>query len=160
MPRPNRQWPDDRLGDLTRQGLSSYRHAQPSEVVWSQIAAEIATSRQRRPPGVSLSRATMLSVVLVAGLALTSLGAQVHRTAATRSRLAAATVMDGLGPVDYEVALRAATPGTFDMRLPPESARPFTRGTPREAYNRAAWLVDLPRPAGGNAEALSPVVGQ
>jgi hypothetical protein len=158
MRRPSRHWRDDRLGDLTRSGLAPYRTAEPSAAVWSQIALELAAPRRR---GVSLSWATVLSVTVVVGLALTSLSAQVQRTTAARSRYAlGAPVMDGLGTLDYEVAIRASLPGAFDMRVPPEPVRPYLRGTPREAYNRSAWLVDAPTGAGGAVEPLSPVVGQ
>ena len=159
MRRHSRQWRDDRLGSVLRRGLTRYRDEEPSDEVWVKIATEIEGHRRTRRRGVSLTRATFLSLMLLIGMAATGLSAQLNESAGLTTPRHEEHVLDGLTVDEHLVASRALI-GPWDMSLPDAPSDGVRRAAPREAFNRAQWLQPEMPTSRGAARPLTTIVGQ
>lgn len=130
-----------------RARLVAYRNAAPSPAVWRRIEAQI--SPQPAPPArLSSTAATVLSAILVFGVALTGLGAELLEAANATWAPTGDRTHNRLTPIELAVAERAAAPGPWDAIMPPPKERPASDW--REAYNRVHWIQV--RESGGAAE--------
>lgn len=156
------RWRDDRLGSALRAGYGPWREAEPSRRVWDRIAADLEPGESQHPGRVSFHRATMLSVVVLLGVALAGLGSGPGAGGAAGAP--AVWVAEGGDPtaIERDLALRAAegpwnpSPAQSTQRRGP--ARRVR--VPREAFNRGAWIDSAPVSLGGAVSPLAQLEGQ
>lgn len=153
------RWRDDRLGTTLRSGVRPLAEAEPSDEVWQRIASDVAARRNPRPRRVSFHRASLLSVVLLVGLAATGLGVQLNASGqATIDWSTSRTVR--LSATELSLAQRAAA-GEWDRIMPPDPVPARRAGREhREAYNRTQWLALARAPLGGTVAPLQSLAGQ
>jgi hypothetical protein len=172
MPRALDAWRRDGLGRHVRAGLGEVRTAEPSAAVWDHIASAIASPPQRgRRLGISWRTATLLSVVVLFGVALGSLTAEVQLAPLNgQAGVGDMTIgTDGLS-VDELAIQPSVQPRAIDLTMPPgtvpwwrsleQSPAARSVGLPREAYNRALWLHVAPIIRIGPATPLAALDGR